>query len=584
MANTTNDAGSTSLEDETLFSRRHDLDALRATAMLLGILLHGALAYVTFEFWPIRDDRQNGAFDLFLSVVHGFRMPLFFMLSGFFAAMLWRKRGLPYLMKHRAKRVLLPTLLFLATIIPVMRFTVGWVQTFGGAESTGVVLEEGSLWHAAKTNNLEVLEAQLLAVEDINTQDSNGIPALNWAALNGSTEAAERLLVAGADVNVLHKDGSSPLSNAALMGRTNTVALFLEQGAELNSVNNWQSTALDNAHVDWGTVELVANMHGLEVDKVGFDAQRTAIQELLVAYNGKRNAGLHLPEAEGDEVVASGITAAYQRFAQWPGFWQPDYLGHLWFLWFLLILAVPFFLYAMIADALKWRGPPKWLFLSPVVLLWLVPLTMVPQWFHGLASLGFGPDTSASFIPPPHIVLLYAVFFFFGALYFDSEDRSGKLGRRWILSLTLGLGFVFPFGFALTVAPDAAWIQSILPAGSVRLVGVCMQALYAWLMTFGLIGLFRHIHARENKVVRYISDASYWLYVTHLPVIFLAQGIVKQWNLPVFVKFSIVCIVTTALLLLAYELCVRYTWLGTLLNGKRTRPGKKVALAGNEST
>ena len=94
----------------TSFDRRHDLDALRATAMLLGIGLHGALAYLTVRFWPVYDNRHHPFFDVFNAAVHDFRMPLFFMISGFFTAMLWRKRGLSAVMKHRAKRILLPLL------------------------------------------------------------------------------------------------------------------------------------------------------------------------------------------------------------------------------------------------------------------------------------------------------------------------------------------------------------------------------------------------------------------------------------------------------------------------------------------
>jgi peptidoglycan/LPS O-acetylase OafA/YrhL len=42
-------------------SRRYDLDALRAVAMLLGIVLHGSLAYTTAPFWA---DRLNIRFHI----------------------------------------------------------------------------------------------------------------------------------------------------------------------------------------------------------------------------------------------------------------------------------------------------------------------------------------------------------------------------------------------------------------------------------------------------------------------------------------------------------------------------------------
>ena len=39
--------------------RRHDLDALRAAAMLLGIVYHAALAYAAGSWWMIQDPSQN---------------------------------------------------------------------------------------------------------------------------------------------------------------------------------------------------------------------------------------------------------------------------------------------------------------------------------------------------------------------------------------------------------------------------------------------------------------------------------------------------------------------------------------------
>ena len=82
--------------------RRHDLDALRAIAMLLGIVLHGLMPFIGLpEFiFPIQDVSQMPVLGMILSGIHGFRMPLFFLISGFFTAMLWRRRGLKALIQH----------------------------------------------------------------------------------------------------------------------------------------------------------------------------------------------------------------------------------------------------------------------------------------------------------------------------------------------------------------------------------------------------------------------------------------------------------------------------------------------------
>ena len=108
-------------------SRRHDLDALRAFAMLLGILLHVGLSFTPFP-WPVQDTRQSPLVGLGFAAIHGFRMPLFFLVSGFFTAMLWNKRGPRALLRHRAMRILLPCLLGLVTIVPLTDWASKWAM------------------------------------------------------------------------------------------------------------------------------------------------------------------------------------------------------------------------------------------------------------------------------------------------------------------------------------------------------------------------------------------------------------------------------------------------------------------------
>ena len=97
--------------------RRHDLDALRAIAMLLGIVLHGILTFCPeFLPWPVHDSKTSELWFMPFAVIHGFRMPLFFLISGFFTMMLFRKRGLMSLLWHRIRRILFPLLLGLVTI------------------------------------------------------------------------------------------------------------------------------------------------------------------------------------------------------------------------------------------------------------------------------------------------------------------------------------------------------------------------------------------------------------------------------------------------------------------------------------
>ena len=102
--------------------------------------------------------------------------------------------------------------------------------------------------------------------------------------------------------------------------------------------------------------------------------------------------------------------------------------------------------------------------------------------------------------------------------------------------------------------------------------------IYAWLMCFGLIGLFRLIASRERPWVRYVSDSSYWLYLWHLPLIVFAQRLVLTWPLNTHLKFLLICVAVTAVLLVSYQLGVRYSPIGTMLNGRRV-PGRRTLAA-----
>jgi glucan biosynthesis protein C len=90
--------------------------------MMLGIVLHGAMFYLTAAppGMPGFVDRNNSEiFDVVLAFIHSFRMPTFFIVAGFFTALLVERRGLVGTWKDRARRVLAPFVASFVTIIPL---------------------------------------------------------------------------------------------------------------------------------------------------------------------------------------------------------------------------------------------------------------------------------------------------------------------------------------------------------------------------------------------------------------------------------------------------------------------------------
>jgi glucan biosynthesis protein C len=104
--------------------RIHSMDNLRALAMLAGVVYHAALAYspLMHPFWPTADAGRSVAVDAAAWFLHTFRMPLFFVVAGFFAALLVSRRGMGGLFRNRCARVLLPLLLFLPLVTAGMHW------------------------------------------------------------------------------------------------------------------------------------------------------------------------------------------------------------------------------------------------------------------------------------------------------------------------------------------------------------------------------------------------------------------------------------------------------------------------------
>lgn len=93
--------------------RLHALDNLRACMMWLGIVLHVCAQHlVGASPLPWRDPARSPWADLLVALIHSFRMPVFFILAGFFAALLLQRRGPRGLLAHRFRRLALPFLLF----------------------------------------------------------------------------------------------------------------------------------------------------------------------------------------------------------------------------------------------------------------------------------------------------------------------------------------------------------------------------------------------------------------------------------------------------------------------------------------
>ena len=114
-------------------TRYHGLDALRGIAMMLGIVLHAALPYAgsyTWEnfssIWP-QDGDASFAIAVINHFIHSWRMPTFFILSGFFTHLVITKKSWQYWYQNRFIRIVLPLFIF----SPLMAATLPSIFLYG---------------------------------------------------------------------------------------------------------------------------------------------------------------------------------------------------------------------------------------------------------------------------------------------------------------------------------------------------------------------------------------------------------------------------------------------------------------------
>lgn len=96
--------------------RIHSLDGLRSGLMLLGVVLHSAYPYSDGARWLVRDPQRNSFFQALTQGIHLFRMPAFFLVAGYFAALLLRQSKPGDFLRERLRRIGVPLLSTLFTL------------------------------------------------------------------------------------------------------------------------------------------------------------------------------------------------------------------------------------------------------------------------------------------------------------------------------------------------------------------------------------------------------------------------------------------------------------------------------------
>jgi len=254
--------------------------------------------------------------------------------------------------------------------------------------------------------------------------------------------------------------------------------------------------------------------------------------------------------------------------------WTNIPLTHLWFLWVLLWFYAALVIVQVVVARLDragrlGRGLDRLVggLITPWGPLVLGAPLAVSLWFEPNWIAFFGiPTPDAGLVPDTSALVGFGLAFGVGVLL----DRRRDLLKRMEVWAPVWLGLALGAGttaLMLSGGPTPVLTPMTDPAAKAMTAAAFGVATYASMLA--VVGLALRFWSGHSVLRRYLADASYWIYILHLPLVMAAQVVVKDWPLVWPVKLAIVVVGVMAVCLASYELMVRHGFMGRWLNGRR---------------
>ncbi|WP_412724186.1 acyltransferase family protein [Alteromonas sp. D210916BOD_24] len=204
------------------------------------------------------------------------------------------------------------------------------------------------------------------------------------------------------------------------------------------------------------------------------------------------------------------------------------------------------------------------------VLSWAIVIlfTVASLWF----MQSWGVDTpDKSLVPNIPVFILYGGCFLVGFALFRIPQAIEAFGQLNTVRLVVCVAAVIG---AIVLSPyemqkgHAYYIW-------LKLGYTVSYAIMMWMLIGLTIGGCKKLFSNPSSVVRYIADASYWLYLIHLPIVVWLQIAFAELPLHWAIKWISVSGLTVIIGLISYHCLVRHSLIGFILNGKKVPKGTK---------
>jgi glucan biosynthesis protein C len=185
-----------------------------------------------------------------------------------------------------------------------------------------------------------------------------------------------------------------------------------------------------------------------------------------------------------------------------------------------------------------------------------------------LASLGI-PTPDAGLIPHKPALVAFGTAFALGWFVHRQPAMLGEWRARWVGHLTAAVALTVLCFTVLHVVPEAktGWLLDSVIWSRAAYVACYIGSIWYW--SFGVTGVVLRFCSGQSAVRRYLADSSYWLYLVHVPLVYFLQVIFAPLPWHWTIKYPLILLITLTLLLLSYHYCVRPTWIGQILNGRK---------------
>ena len=518
--------------------RDHSLDAMRASAMLLGIVFHAAWMYVPAQNGaPVIDVGANDWMSFLFFWTHQFRMHAFIFIAGFFAAMVCHRRGWREFAAQRLRRIGLPLVVGWLFCYPAWVFCQRWGTTASGGAMDGIspwakTVSHFTTWSDFAQNyglthlwflcTLLLLYAvtllggfllQCLFGRKEGRLESwvDGVARFvrsPWALVVVTLATTAVTLPANWDMMPtpwkLIPEVSSFLAYwiyflAGWLFHSRPVLLEIAD-------RNWKQLLAAGCAVSIGMFAVTGALYrrGQLTDRNTYPFLN---QCEFIDWDGFRKdllAGKDAGESSFAGRVWTRLKApARQLMAQTEAPTLNQRVG------FVVNLDLEILTATNLADGLKWAAP-------------------LPAKAAQVLTKPFAQRTLAEVLLLNRLLLETS---FPGRI---ASSTLEKPAYRW--------GCV---GYA---------------------VAYC---LVGWLLTLGFLGLFRQCFGHPHATWRYFADAAYWMYIVHLPLLFVIEIPIATWQMAWPVKFLLLNAATFGVLIASYHYLVRSTIIGETLNGRR---------------